>query len=65
MDLVVLEGYVVLVNGVPLLDAYLVGAGAGLGGDELLEVSDSVVVVALDAHLLSQTIVEHNFDHGR
>ena len=42
MDLVVLEGDVVLVDGVPLLDADLLGPRAALRGDQLLQVADRV-----------------------
>ena len=54
----------VLVDVVPLLQADLLGARARLRGNELLEVADRVVHVALDAHLLAQTIVAHNLYHG-
>ena len=57
MDLVVVERDVVLVHGVPLLDAQLLGPRAGLRGEELLEVADGVVRVALDADLLAQPVV--------
>lgn len=49
VDLVILEGDVVLVD--------LVSSGAGLGGNELLEITDSVVLVALQPHLLPQPVV--------
>ena len=63
MDLVILEPDVVLEDGVPLLEDNLVPAGSGLGGDELLEVADGVVFVALDSHLLAQSVINGNFDH--
>lgn len=65
VDLVVAEGDVVLVDGVPLLDADLLGPGARLRRHELLEVADGVVLVALDPHLLPQPVVEHHLDHLR
>ena len=37
VDLVVLERDVIFKNGVPLLDADLLGPGAALRGDELLD----------------------------
>lgn len=52
MDLVVLEGDVILVDGVPLLDSDLIGSGAGLGRHQLLKVTDGVVLVALHPDLL-------------
>lgn len=63
VDLVVLECNMVLVDVVPLLDTDLVGTGTSLGGDELLEVSDGIVVVALHPHLLPQAIVQHHLYH--
>ena len=65
MDLVVPEGDVVLLDGIPLLDADLVGARAGLSGRQLLQVSDGVVVVALHPNLLPQPIVQHHLYHLR
>ncbi|KAK3408751.1 hypothetical protein EUGRSUZ_J00925 [Eucalyptus grandis] len=65
VDLVVLEGDVVLVDVVPLLDSDLVGAGARLGGHQLLEVADGVVLVALHPHLLPQPVVQHHLYHLR
>lgn len=44
---------VVLKDGVPLLQAELLGARPGLRGDELLQVRDSVVGVALDPDFLA------------
>ena len=63
VDLVILEGDMILVDGVPLLDADLVGPGARLCRHELLQVADGVVVVALHTHLLPQSIVQHHLDH--
>jgi hypothetical protein len=65
VDLVVPEGDVVLVDVVPLLDADLLGARARLRRHQLLEVADGVVLVALDAHLLAETVVQHHLDHLR
>jgi len=62
--LVVLKLDVVLENGVPLLEYDLVPLGARLGGYELLEVADGVVLVALDANLLAQAVVARDLDHG-
>lgn len=53
VDLVILEGDVVLVDVVPLLDAELLRSRARLRRDELLQVADGVVLVALDADLLA------------
>lgn len=63
MYLVVPEGDVVLEDGVPLLEDNLVPACAGLGRDELLEVSNSVVGVALDTHLFSEPVVARDLNH--
>jgi hypothetical protein len=38
--------------------------GSGLSCDELLEISDGVVFVALDADLLPESIVDSDFDHA-
>ena len=65
VDLVVLEGDVVLVDSVPLLDADLVRSGTRLGRHQLLQVADGVVIVALHTHLLAKPIVEHHLYHLR
>lgn len=58
-----LERDVILVDVVPLLKADLLGARSRLGRDELLEVPDGVVGVALDPHLLAQAVVAHHLNH--
>jgi len=63
MNLVILEGNMVFIDVVPLLDPDLLSSGTGLGRHELLEVADRVVVVALHSHFLSQTIVQHHLQH--
>lgn len=63
VDLVVLEGDVILVDVVPLLDPDLLSSGPGLSGHELLQVADRVVIVALDPHLLPQPVVQNNLYH--
>ncbi|MFS8012491.1 hypothetical protein Hanom_Chr14g01321521 [Helianthus anomalus] len=55
----------ILVDVVPLLDPNLVSASTGLRCNELLQVADGVVVVALHTDLLPQTIVQHHLDHLR
>jgi len=65
VDLVILQSDVILVDGVPLLDADLVGSGASLSRHKLLQVADCVIIVALHAHLLSQSVVQHHLDHLR
>lgn len=65
MNLVVLERDVVLVDGVPLLDADLLRPRAHLRRHELLEVPHRVVLVALDADLLAQAVVQDHLDHRR
>jgi hypothetical protein len=63
VDLIVLELDVVLEDGVPLLEHDLVPAGARLRRDQLLEVADGVVLVALDPDLLAQAVVHRDLDH--
>ena len=53
MDLVVLKRDVVLVDGVPLLDAQLLRPRASLRGQQFLQVADGVLGVALDVELES------------
>ena len=53
----------VLVDGVPLLEDDLLPASSRLSGDELLQVADGIVGVALHADFLPQTIVASNFNH--
>lgn len=65
MDLVILEGDMILVDVVPLLNPDLLGPGSGLGGDQLLQVADRVVLVALHPDLLPETIIEDHLDHLR
>jgi len=52
MDLVIFQSDVVLEDGVPLLQHDLVPLGSGLSRDQLLEVPDGVVLVALNANFL-------------
>ncbi|CAH0374783.1 unnamed protein product [Pelagomonas calceolata] len=63
VDLVVLERDVVLEDGVPLLDADLLGPGAALRRDELFQVADRVVLVALHPNLLAEAVVADDLDH--
>lgn len=63
MDFIVTEAHVVRENGVPLLKDNFVPAGAGLGCDELLKISNGVISVALNADLLPQTVVANHLDH--
>lgn len=51
MNLIVLQRNVVLEDRVPLLEADLLWARANLRGNELLEVANEVVLVALDPDL--------------
>lgn len=53
LDFIIRAGDVVLKNGVPLLQAELLGTRPGLRGDELLQVRDGVVGVALDPDFLA------------
>ena len=61
--LVCLESDVILEDGVPLLQHDLVPPGSGLSCNQFLEISDGVVFVALDAHLLTQTIIHSDLNH--
>ncbi|KAK3042923.1 hypothetical protein RJ639_000999 [Escallonia herrerae] len=63
MDLIALEGDVVLVGVVPLLDTDLVDPCPHLGRHQLLEVADGVILVALHLDLLPQPIIQHHLDH--
>ncbi|GLT70135.1 hypothetical protein SLA2020_422320 [Shorea laevis] len=63
VDLVVLEGDVILVDVVPLLDPDLLRPCPCLRRYQLLQVADRVIVVALHPDLLPQPIVQHYFDH--
>ena len=54
---------VVFEDGVPLLENDLIPSGASLRGDKLLQVSHSVVRVALHAHLFAQPIIARHLDH--
>ena len=47
------------------LDPDLVGARPRLRRHQPLQVADRVVLVALDAHLLPQAVVQHHLDHLR
>ncbi len=49
---------------IPLLNANLVGARSELRGGQLFQISDRVVWVALDAHLLAESVVQDHFNHG-
>lgn len=44
---------------------YFLGTSARLGSDELLEVSNRVVFVALDSHLFPEAIVANDLNHFR
>ena len=59
VDLVVLEGNVVFVHGVPLLDAQLLRSRASLRCEQFLQVTDSIVRVAFDANLLTEAVVAY------
>lgn len=63
VDLVVLEGDMILVYVVPFLDADLVRPRPSLSGHQFLQIADGVILVALHPHLLPQPIVQHHLDH--
>ena len=64
VNFVVFQGDVVLVYVVPLLNAELFRPRACLRGDEFLQVTDGVVLVALDADLLSLRRKGRTLDDG-
>lgn len=59
----VLQRDVILENGVPLLQDNFVPSRPRLRSDQLLQVSNSVVAIALDADLFSQPVIACNLDH--
>ena len=63
MDFIILEGNMVLVGGVPLLDTDFIGSSSSLSCHQLLQVADRVILVALHSDLLPQPIVQHHLDH--
>eukprot|EP00601_Ochromonadales_sp_CCMP2298_P010881 CAMPEP_0173246038 /NCGR_PEP_ID=MMETSP1142-20121109/17080_1 /TAXON_ID=483371 /ORGANISM="non described non described, Strain CCMP2298" /LENGTH=73 /DNA_ID=CAMNT_0014178187 /DNA_START=544 /DNA_END=765 /DNA_ORIENTATION=+ len=63
MDLVVVQRDVVLVYRVPLLDADLLGPSAQLGGGELFQVADCVILVTFHADLLTHPVIKDYLDH--
>merc|ERR1719401_906317 len=63
LDFVILKRDVVLVDVVPLLDPDFLPPCTALGGDELLEVADRVVRVALHADLPPDAVVADHFYH--
>ena len=65
LDLVVSQRDVVLVDGVPLLQDQLFVSRAGLNGNQLLEVANRVIFVALNSDLLAQTVVDDDLQHVR
>ena len=65
LNLVVLQRDVVLVDGVPLLQNQLFVSRARLGGDQLLQIADCVILVALYSDLLAQTVVHDDLKHVR
>lgn len=64
MNLIIFERDVILVDCVPFLDPQLLGPRARLRCQQLFEVADRVVCVALDADLLAKTIVADDLDHA-
>ena len=45
------------------LHANLLRARANLGCNQLLQVANGVVLIALYAHLLAQTVIQNHFNH--
>ncbi|KAK2443197.1 ubiquitin protein [Trifolium repens] len=65
MNLVIPESDVILVDGVPLLNTDLVSPCSCLSSHQLLQITNCVIIVALHANLLPQSIVEHHLYHLR
>ena len=63
MDLVVVKRDVVLVDRVPLLDAQLLRARARLRCEQLLEIANRILRVALDPNLLAKPVVADHLNH--
>jgi hypothetical protein len=63
LTLTVREPDVVFVNCVPFFEDNFIVFGASLCGDELLEIANGVVCIALYPHLLAQSIVACDFQH--
>jgi len=51
-------------SNVPLLKPDFFGARACLRRNELLQIADGVIGIALDSNFLAQTVVAHNLDHA-
>ena len=64
MHLIVCQRNVIFVDGVPFLNADLLWPRASLCCNQLLQVPDRVVLVALHADLLAQAIVENDLNHA-
>eukprot|EP00928_Gymnodinium_smaydae_P023671 TRINITY_DN19443_c0_g1_i2.p1 TRINITY_DN19443_c0_g1~~TRINITY_DN19443_c0_g1_i2.p1 ORF type:complete len:122 (+),score=0.99 TRINITY_DN19443_c0_g1_i2:89-454(+) len=63
LDLVVLQGDVILINVVPLLNADLLPSSTALRCYQLLQISDCVVRIALDPNLAPDSVVANDLDH--
>jgi len=64
MNLVVLKCDVVFENVVPLLEYDFVSTSACLSCNELFQIANGIVFVALDAHLLSKPVVDCDLNHS-
>lgn len=65
VDLIILQRDMILEDAVPFLQTDLGRRRPGLGGDELLEIADSIVGRALDADLPPEPIVSDDLDQPR
>jgi hypothetical protein len=63
MDFVVVQRDVILEHRVPLLNAQLLWPRADLSREQLLQVANRIVRVALDADLLPESVVADDLDH--
>ena len=60
VDLVVLKSDVVLVDGVPFLNPQLLRPRTRLRREELLQITDRIIFVALDANLLAEAVIANS-----
>jgi len=65
VDLVIGEGDMILIYGIPFLKLDLLGVCASLCSDEALQIAHSIIWAALDPHFAPKSIVGDDFNHGR
>lgn len=62
VDLVIAQGYMVFVDGIPFLELDLRRICSSLSSDKLLEIAYSVVRAAFDANLSAQTVIRDHLN---